>query len=133
LFVGIGAAALLASRDYALGSAVRMGPGYFPTWVGAITVLLGAIIALRSLKLEGQEVTPFDWRALVLLALGFGFFGWAIERLGLVASLAVLIVLSALGGREFRLGEVAILAVVLIALCGALFVYALGLPMRLWW
>jgi putative tricarboxylic transport membrane protein len=133
MFIGIGVAALLAARDYPLGAAVRMGPGFFPTWVGAITALLGALIALRSLRLEGPSVTPFAWRALAPLALGFAFFGWAIERLGLVASLAVLIVLSALAGREFRVREVAILAAVLIGLCWALFIYALGLPLRPWW
>lgn len=133
LFAGIGAVGLLAARGYPLGEATRMGPGYFPAWVGAITVVLGALIALRSLRLHGKSVGGFAWRAIVLLSLGFGAFGWSIERIGLVASLGALIFLTAAAGREFRIGEVAALAIFLITASCAIFVYALGLPLRLWW
>lgn len=133
LFIAIGLAALVVAREYPMGTAMRMGPGYFPTYVGAITALLGGIIVIRSLQVEGRPVAPFPWRGVLLLALAFAAFGWGIERLGLVISLAALVGLSALAAREFRLKDVVLLALVLIALSCALFVYALGLPLRLWW
>lgn len=133
LFMAIGALALYVARDYPVGEATRMGPGYFPTYVGAITVALGALIVLRSLRFAGEKVGGIAWRALALLSLGLAAFGWGIERIGLVGSLAALIVLAAAAGREFRLAEVAALALALAAASSAIFVYALELPIRLWW
>ena len=57
LFGGFGLfAALYAATHYNLGTAVRMGPGYFPTWVGGLVALLGLALALRSLKLDGPAL-----------------------------------------------------------------------------
>jgi uncharacterized membrane protein len=55
-----------------------------------------------------------------------------IEPLGLVASLAVLTVLSAWAGAQFRLLETVALTLVLIAFSIGVFVYALGLPLNIW-
>lgn len=132
MFAAIGATALFVSRDYPMGEATRMGPGYFPTYVSAITMALGALIALRSLRIEGEKVGGFAWRAGLLLSLGFAAFGWGIERIGLVGSLAALIALSAAARPGFKPLEVALLAAALSATSWAIFVYALGLPLRPW-
>ena len=59
MFIGFGVLAIVISRDYPMGSAMRMGPGYFPTSLGAIMVLLGSIITLLSFKVAGGKVKPF--------------------------------------------------------------------------
>ncbi len=33
-FVALGVLSIYLSRDYAMGNALNMGPGYFPTWLG---------------------------------------------------------------------------------------------------
>jgi hypothetical protein len=43
IFVGIGAIALTIARDYPMGSALRMGPGYFPNVLGGILILFGGV------------------------------------------------------------------------------------------
>ena len=58
-------------------------------------------------------------------------FGFLMDRAGLVPALAVLIFGSALSGREFRLIEVAALAIVLTGFSVAVFVWGLGLPYQL--
>ena len=35
---------------YAFGDAARMGPGYFPTVLGVLLIVLGAVIALGALS-----------------------------------------------------------------------------------
>src|SRR5688572_12351576 len=50
IFIGIGVLAMYLSRDYPMGSALRMGPGYFPTWLGGIMIGFGVVIAALSLK-----------------------------------------------------------------------------------
>jgi hypothetical protein len=49
MFIGVGILAVFFAREYPMGSAFRMGPGYFPTYLGAISVVLGAILTGRSL------------------------------------------------------------------------------------
>jgi len=45
----------------------------------------------------------------------------------------VLFFVSALAGHEFKLKEVIILTVLMIAFAWAVFIYGLGLPYRLFW
>jgi hypothetical protein len=116
-----------------MGNAMRMGPGYFPTWIGGILAILGAIITLTSFTVEGEKIKPFGWRGIIMLSLGFVFFGWAIDRIGFVAGLFVMIFCSALAGKEFRLLEVLIMSVILIISAIALFIYGLKVPFHLFW
>lgn len=133
MFIGFGLLAIYISQDYPMGSAMRMGPGYFPTYLGVIMALLGSAITLVSFKMEGERVKPFAWRAMILLSLAFAIFGWAIDHVGFVIALGALIFLSALAGREFRLKEVLVLMACLIVGSWALFIYGLELPFPLWW
>lgn len=133
MFIGFGVLAIYIARDYPMGSAMRMGPGYFPTYLGVVMAILGATITALSFKVEGGRVKPFAWRAMILLSVAFVVFGWGIDHVGFVPALAALIFLSALAGREFKLKEVLILMVGLIVGCWALFIYGLELPFPLFW
>ncbi|HEX6065999.1 MAG TPA: tripartite tricarboxylate transporter TctB family protein, partial [Longimicrobiales bacterium] len=79
MFIGFGVLAIVISRDYPMGSAMRMGPGYFPTSLGAIMVLLGSIITMLSFKFEGGKVKPFAWKPMIVLAIAFCTFAWGID------------------------------------------------------
>jgi hypothetical protein len=116
-----------------MGSAMRMGPGYFPTYLGIMMALLGAGISAFSFRIEGEKVGRFAWRAMVLLSVAFVIFGWAIDHIGFIPALLIMIFLSALAGKEFRLKEVAILAAVLTVSSWALFIKGLELPFPLFW
>ena len=48
MFMSLGLAFVLFSRNYPMGTAVRMGPAYFPTWLGAMMAALGAVCFIRS-------------------------------------------------------------------------------------
>ena len=130
IFVFFGALAMLMARNYPMGSAARMGPGYFPTILGGIVSVLGFILLALGLLESGEAINPLVPRPLVLVlgaVLGFALF---VDLLGLVLATLVLVVVSCLGGSEFRLREVAILYLVLAALAVGLFVFSLGLPIK---
>lgn len=179
MFVGFGLGFMLVAFNYPMGSAVRMGPAYFPTVLGGLLAVLGAailvrafvskfehpfkVLAFRPLLLAGALVLgagayfaeatltgmplvqfalagltlllfigAFGPRSMFLILLAVVIFGYALKPLGLVLSTALLIVISALGGHDFRNKEIVILAIVL-ALFGVLvFVKGLGLPFNLW-
>ena len=133
LFGGLGLfATLYAATHYTLGTAVRMGPGYFPTWVGGLVTLLGLALALRSLKLDGPALPRIRLRPIVFVLGGSLAFGYFLKPLGLVLATVLLVVISAAGGHEFRWREVLALAVGLAAFAVAVFVWGLGLPFPLW-
>jgi putative tricarboxylic transport membrane protein len=133
LFIGFGVLAIVISRDFPMGTAMRMGPGYFPTALGGIMALLGVIITLLSFRTTGEKIKPFAWRAMILLGLAFTIIGWGIDHIGFVPSMFGMIICSALAGKEFKLVEVLIMSVVLIVGSIALFIYGLELPFPLFW
>jgi Tripartite tricarboxylate transporter TctB family len=133
LFLGMGIAAIVISRDYFPGNSLQMGPGYFPRYVGILLSILGGIITLSSFRVEGGEVRGFGWRAIVMPTLGFLIFGWAIDRIGFLLAMFGMIVCSMLGGKKFNPFEVLITCAVLISGSIALFVYGLQLPFPLFW
>src|SRR5688500_9725500 len=84
MFVGFGVLAIVVARDYPMGSALRMGPGYFPTYLGAIMVVIGAIMTGRGYRIEGEAIGRWGWRPLLWLSAAFAGFGLLIERAGFV-------------------------------------------------
>ena len=132
MFCGFAAVALLAARGYSLGSAGRMGPGYFPLLLGVVLAGLGGILIVRSIVIDGEPLPRFRVLPLAIIAGAVCLFGLAIEPLGLVVSLAILVVLAAVAGLQFHLVETVALAVGLIVFSVGVFVYALGLPLPVW-
>jgi hypothetical protein len=131
LFVLIGGFAMAVARDYPMGAAMRMGPGYFPTVLGGILLLFGVFIMLRGIR-SGEKVGgEWGWKPLALVALSMLLFGFLVTRLGLVVALSAMFFVCALGGREFRFREVLVLAVVMNVFAAGLFIYGLKLPYRL--
>jgi len=133
-FIALGAAALWISRDYPLGDLNRMGPGYFPRMLSLGMIGLGVLIVLRGLpELAGAKDLdarhdPRFW----LIPIAMVCFGLSVERLGLLAALALTIAIAGAAHREARIKEVAISLVTLIALLVLIFVVVLRLPLRLW-
>jgi hypothetical protein len=42
--------------NYQMGSAVRMGPAYFPTMLGGLMVFLGILVLIESFAMEGAKL-----------------------------------------------------------------------------
>jgi len=132
IFIAIGSGFILLAQQYRLGDLHRMGPAMFPTLVGALLAALGAVVALRSFVLVGAAVPRFYARPIGVSVLAIVLFGIALQWLGLVAAVAVLVLVGAQASREARLLETLALAAVMIAFSVAVFVWLLGLPLPLW-
>jgi hypothetical protein len=132
MFCGFAVVGLLAARGYSLGAAGKMGPGYFPLLLGGVLAALGIILILRSLVLDGAPLPRFHVAPLAVIAIAVCLFGALIEPLGLVVALAVLTILSAWAGPQFRFSETVVLTLALIVFSIGVFAYALGLPLSLW-
>ena len=132
MFLAFAAVGLLAARGYSLRTPGRMGPGYFPMLLGAVLGGLGLVLVVRSFVSAGDVLTRLHVLPLAIIALGVCLFGVFIERLGLVISLIVVTVVTALASRESRPMEFAALALVLAGFSVGVFVYGLRLPLPIW-
>lgn len=128
MFVAFGIGFMIVARNYAMGTAVRMGPAYFPTVLGGILAVIGLAIFAKSFATNGPPVPRFVLRPMTLIVVAIVLFGVFLKPLGLIVCAAILIGLGALGGHEFKSKEVAILYAVLVVFSVAVFVKGLGLP-----
>ena len=113
---------------YQMGSAVRMGPAYFPVVLGGILAALGLLILLDSIVEEGPKVAKFHFRPLLFILASSLAFAYLLKPLGMVLASAALVFIAAFGGHEFKLKEVAIMTVVLVIFSVLVFVKGLTLP-----
>jgi len=134
MFLVIGLAFAGFAQQYALGSAQRMGPGYFPTVLGALLAILGLVIAIRGVTREGPDgdIERFHFGPLAIILGAVALFGFLLRPAGLVAALVVLIGVSAYASHEFRMREVIPLALFLVLLVLAVFIWGLGMVIPVW-
>jgi putative tricarboxylic transport membrane protein len=128
MFLGIGAVAIYMAQDYPMGSALRMGPGYFPIVLGGIMGLFGIYELILGMMKPDPVKGNWSLRALVILPISAVIFGVLMEKAGFIPALIVLIIIAASAGSEFKLVEVLLSAVIITIASVGVFIYGLGLP-----
>jgi hypothetical protein len=129
IFLFFGLAAIIIGRDYAMGSAGRMGPAYFPSVLGGLLSLVGLIGVIRSLLRAGEPVGKFYIREILLILVAVLLFGLLMRNAGLVPATLVLVLMSAYASPKFTWGASLLLAIGLALFAVVVFVKLLGLPM----
>jgi putative tricarboxylic transport membrane protein len=134
LFIAIAAFGLWASRNYPVGTALRMGTGYVPRLLCWLLLGLGAIVLAQGLRQQAEPLRTSTqaWRAMLSVTVALVAFGLSIERLGLVLAILLLTGIGALATRALRPLETAIVALALIALSWSIFIFGLGLTIPVW-
>lgn len=117
--------------DLNMGSAVRMGPGFFPAVCGALLTLLGLAIVVRGFLAGGEAISFAPPRAILLVTLAPILFGYVVTTLGL-APAALLTALAAVwASRKATLVKSVVIAAALAAFALAVLSYGLDLPIPL--
>ena len=132
LFAAVGVAAIVIAANYPLGTAARMGPGYFPRILGILLILLGSALALRALRLQGAPLPRWHWKPVVVVLGSVVLFGAIVNSVGLALSTVVLIVLASSASPEFRPKEAVVSGIALALLSVLVFVVALKLQLPIW-
>lgn len=132
LAVGLGFA--LVARTYSMGTAAKMGPGYFPFWLGIVLAILGLIVTIQSLSSKGEvdKLDRWDIKTLLWILGAVVLFGLLLRPLGLVLSLVVLILVSSMASHEFGWKGTILNIIFLIAFAMGAFVYGLNLQFPIW-
>lgn len=130
LYIALAAAFLWFGRHYRMGTAARMGSGYFPFVLACLLMGIGGLSVIRAFVMDGPPVEGLAWRKLAIVTGAIVAFAVLLERAGLVVALPALVIIGALGSQQSRLDFRSLLALAaLTAFCVLVFVKGLGVPM----
>lgn len=132
LFIAISALFAYGTMELPIGTAFRMGPGYFPMVLCFILAALGFVVMLNGIVLEGEKITNFTWRGLFNIVLPVVFFGVTLRGLGFVLSLAITVFFVSIASARFKVRTSLINAAVLVFFGWLIFIWGLGLPIQVW-
>jgi len=143
LYTVVGAAFAYGATSYNVGTAARMGPGYFPLLLGSLLAIIGGIIIFKSLVVEtptGDRVGSWAWKPLSFIIAGNLLFGVLLGGLpsiklpamGLIVAIYGTTLVVSMAGDKFKLKEVLILATVLSVMSYLAFIVLLKLQFPVW-
>ena len=131
IFIAFGAYFALNALSLDLGTAFRMGPGFFPLALAAVLILLGAVIFVQALRVHGEAVGPIAWRGMALILPAPVFFGLTIRGLGFVPALFVTAFIACFASMRMSLLWALLLSAAVTAFSTLVFIEGLGLPFML--
>ncbi|SAI73320.1 membrane protein [Bordetella ansorpii] len=134
MFIALGLGFAWQATSYQMGTAARMGPGYFPFWLGLVLALLGAVVLLGSMSKKATEtsIDKFDWRIVALVIGSVVLYAVILRPLGVYISVAVLVIVSSLASHEFSWKVAVGNAIFLVVFSYLAFIKGLGLIFPLW-
>ena len=143
MFMGVGLAFAWGATTYSVGQGARMGPGYFPLYLGVLMTILGAAITFSSLVVEsvgGDKIGKWAWKPLFFIILANLLFGILLAGLpslkipaaGLIVAIYALVFISSMAETGWKVKNTFILATILAAGSYVAFVMALKLQFQVW-
>jgi putative tricarboxylic transport membrane protein len=112
-----------------MGTALKMGPAYFPTVLSVLLILIGIISLVRSFIRPGTPIGRYAFKGLLLVTASTILFGIIIRGAGLVIALPLLVLVSSYASKQFRWKHSLAMSVGLTAFCILIFLEGLGLPL----
>ncbi|MBP6020847.1 MAG: tripartite tricarboxylate transporter TctB family protein [Burkholderiaceae bacterium] len=134
MFVAIGLGFALGATKYSLGTTARMGPGYFPFWLGVCLAVLGAVVTITAMsaKAEHSELEKFDWKLALIIVGSVVISGIALRYLGVYLATFLLVIISSLASHEFNWKIAVANGIFLVLFVWVAFIKGLGLIFPLW-
>jgi hypothetical protein len=135
MFIIIGVIFFVGAYSYSMGTAARMGPGYFPRILGGLLVVLGVMVAGVGLKNQAKWAATngigWTWTPVFLVILGVVLFGVALPNIGILAAIVILIAIAGYAAHDKNYLELAGIAIFMCVFCAGVFVWGLKLQMKL--
>jgi len=127
LLLGFALAAMWNSSELEFGTFTRMGPGFIPMVLAAALSVLALAILIKGLIGQAEPVS-YAFKPLAIILAGLAFVAVALDHLGLVICIPVLVVVASMAQGRLAWKPVLALAAFLTVFCYVLFILALGLP-----
>jgi putative tricarboxylic transport membrane protein len=132
LFIAISVWFGFGDVNLPIGTAFRMGPGYFPMVLCIILAILGVVILANGLRFEGEGIKNFAWRGLLNIIVPIVIFGAMLRGLGFVLALGIAVFGVSTASTHFRWRTAAINTVLVVFFGWLIFIWGLGLPIQVW-
>ena len=134
MFTVIGTGFAIGATSYSMGTSARMGPGYFPFWLGVCMAALGAVVALGAYSTNSEKVAleKFDWGITSIVLGSVVLSGLVLDYLGVYISVFLLVYLSSYASHVFSWKVAIINAICLVIFVWLAFIKGLGLIFPLW-
>lgn len=129
LYLIIGAAALYMAADYEMGTAISMGPGYFPKVLSGLLMAIGVISMIRSFLVEGEPLKGFALSKIIYVTVSIIAFALLVEGAGLAIAVVAVFFISALASKFFNWKFTLGIALGAAVFCSLVFVKGLGIPL----
>lgn len=129
MYIFFGSSAIIIGRDYPMGTAIKMGPSYFPSVLGGLLILIGIIALVRSFLKTGTPLGRFTFKGLALIVVSTVLFGLLVRGAGLIIALPLLVIISAFASKDFRWTSSLLMAAGLTLFCTLVFLKGLGIPL----
>lgn len=137
MIAAIGAVVFVIALQFSLGTAARMGPGFFPLILGALLFFLGIGIAILDARVDPAEEDSFlDFvrprlRAVLFLLIAPIGFALLIEPAGLIPAVFAAVFISAFADKSVKPVRAVILSALVALFCALVFGAGLGLSIDL--
>lgn len=131
MFIALAVVFAFSVDNLEVGTASRMGPGYFPLLLCGALGLLGLVVLANGVRIEGPPLPHLEWKGLAILTVAIVVFGATVQRWGFVPAAVLCSVLCAVTSRPVKPVSTLIFVVGLVAFCVAVFVWGLGMPVKL--
>ena len=129
IYLVVGISTIVIGREYPMGTAVKMGPAYFPTLLAGLLTLIGLISLIRSFVKHGEPVPTFAWKPLLLITASTVVFALLVRGAGLALALPLFVLMTSFASVKFRWGPSLLLAAGTTLFCTLVFVKGLGVPL----
>jgi hypothetical protein len=129
IYIFFGVSAVVIAMDYGMGTALKMGAGYFPTVLGGLLTLIGIIALVRSFIVSGGPIGRLALKGLLLVVASTLIFGLILRGAGLAIALPLFVIMSAYASVHFRWMPSVALAAGLTLFCVLVFLKGLGVPL----
>ena len=133
MYMVIGLFFAIMATNYPMGTAAKMGPGYFPFYLGILMFLLGVLVAVKAFgaKAAIESIPKFNWRIIAQITGAVALYGLLLPRMGFLIAVVVLVFVAASASREFTWKGTAINAAFLVTFTYSVFVLGLKLQFPL--
>jgi uncharacterized membrane protein len=133
MYIVIGLFFTFVAMQYQMGTAAKMGPGYFPFCLGILMTVLGLIVLVQSLRATAmiESIPKFNWRIIGQITGAVVLYGLLLPRMGFLIAVVVLVLVSASASKEFTWKGSLINAAFLVAFTYSVFVMGLKLQFPL--
>ena len=131
IYLAFGLGAIYLGRELPMGTALKMGPAYFPAVLGWALSFIGLISLIRSFLRKGGPIPAFAWKPLLLISAATVVFGLIVRGAGLIVALPLFVMMTAFASAKFRWLPSLALAAGATIFCALVFVKGLGVPLPL--